>query len=169
MKQVTNTDHEFAYGSGHINPVKAVHPGLVYDAGEKDYVAMLCNSGYDNKTLRMVTGDKSGCPTKKGSVLDLNYPSMAVTVNGDVEFSATFKRTVTNVGSPKSTYQATVQSLPALQVSVNPSVLSFRATGEKKSFVVTVKGKGSVNVSSASLVWKDGVHQVRSPIVVHPA
>ncbi|KDO66667.1 hypothetical protein CISIN_1g0404621mg, partial [Citrus sinensis] len=40
----------------------------------------------------------------------------------------------------------------------------------KKPFVVTVTGKGlpeSGTVVPATLVWSDGIHSVRSPIVVH--
>ena len=43
-----NTDIEFAYGIGHINPTRAVNPGLVYDAREIDYVNFLCGQGYSN-------------------------------------------------------------------------------------------------------------------------
>ncbi|XP_068667727.1 cucumisin-like [Aristolochia californica] len=167
MKQTTNTDHEFAYGAGHINPVQAVNPGLVYDAGELDYVAMLCSEGYDTKKLRLITGDKSVCPNSNGSVWDLNYPSFAVSVAGDKPFSATFKRTVTNVGSPNSTYEATVSAPSGIVVTVEPDILSFQSLGEKQSFVLKVTGKTLQYVLSASLVWRDGVHQVRSPIVVH--
>ncbi|KAJ6311826.1 hypothetical protein OIU77_013555 [Salix suchowensis] len=37
-----DNDAEFAYGAGHINPVRAINPGLVYDAGPNDYIKFLC-------------------------------------------------------------------------------------------------------------------------------
>ena len=56
-----NTDAEFAYGTGHINPTRAINPGLVYDVGEIDYVNFLCGQGYSNQSLRLATGDNSRC------------------------------------------------------------------------------------------------------------
>ncbi|RVX13628.1 Cucumisin [Vitis vinifera] len=41
-----------AYGAGNIDPVRAVHPGLVYDADEIDFVNFLCGEGYSFQTLR---------------------------------------------------------------------------------------------------------------------
>ncbi|KAF6161087.1 hypothetical protein GIB67_007728 [Kingdonia uniflora] len=41
MNATKNPDGEFAYGAGQINPVKAINPGLIYDAYEDDYVKML--------------------------------------------------------------------------------------------------------------------------------
>jgi hypothetical protein len=35
MSAETNPEEEFAYGSGHINPVRVINPGLTYDAGGK--------------------------------------------------------------------------------------------------------------------------------------
>uniref|UniRef100_A0A7N2M7E5 Peptidase S8/S53 domain-containing protein n=1 Tax=Quercus lobata TaxID=97700 RepID=A0A7N2M7E5_QUELO len=51
-----NTDAEFAYGTNHINPTRAINPGLVYDVGEIDYVNFLCGQGYSNHSLRLVAG-----------------------------------------------------------------------------------------------------------------
>lgn len=61
MSLIKNTNAEFAYGSGHIDPAKAVYPGLVYDVGKQDYVSFLCGQGYNGTTLKIVTGDASSC------------------------------------------------------------------------------------------------------------
>ncbi|TYH51825.1 hypothetical protein ES332_D10G306200v1 [Gossypium tomentosum] len=161
----TNTDLEFAYGSGLINPSSAIDPGLVYDAGEIDYIKFLCGQGYSSKQLRLVTGDnKTGCTkATNGSALDLNYPTfaLAVTLSGDdTYFSRDFHRTVTNVGSPVSTYNAIVNAPKELDIKVKPNVLSFKSIGEKKLFVVTVAVKVGLPTVSGTLVWDDGVHKV---------
>ncbi|KAH7678177.1 Peptidase S8 subtilisin-related protein [Dioscorea alata] len=111
MMASKNTDAEFAYGSGHLNPAKAADPGLVYDACEADYVNMLCSQGYSTKNLRLVTGDNSThCSRNRGSVWDLNYPSFALSVRSGHRFSARYPRTVTNVGLAKSVYRVKVTS-----------------------------------------------------------
>lgn len=53
---------EFAFGSGHINPVKAIDPGLVYEAFKDDYIKLLCSIGYNSKTPRHISEDNSSCP-----------------------------------------------------------------------------------------------------------
>ncbi|KAK7849367.1 cucumisin [Quercus suber] len=57
MSVDTNIDVEFAYRAGHINPMRAINPGLVYDAEEVDCVNFLCGQGYSSKSLRLVTGN----------------------------------------------------------------------------------------------------------------
>ncbi|KAK9158911.1 hypothetical protein Scep_005485 [Stephania cephalantha] len=171
MSRFANPDAEFAYGAGHINPVKAINPGLVYDAGAEDYVRMLCGQGYNTTTLRIVTGDISSCSeSNNGTVWDLNYPSFALSVADNTSsFNQSFHRTVTNVGSPNSVYRAIVTAPRWLKIQVVPRVLSFKALGQMQSFVVTVRGRNVSRLISAALVWSDGVHQVRSPILVyHP-
>ncbi|KAK9158933.1 hypothetical protein Scep_005507 [Stephania cephalantha] len=165
MNATRNEDAEFSYGSGFINPVKALNPGLVYDASEDDYIKMLCSIGYTSEKIKFIAGKISSCPSKyNGTAMDLNYPSMAMT-NSTKE--AVFTRTVTNVGVANSTYRATVASPSYVIVSVEPKVLSFKSLNEKQSFIVKVSLKdppGEVLVASASLVWSDGIHSVRSPI-----
>ncbi|KAF9624950.1 hypothetical protein IFM89_016198 [Coptis chinensis] len=130
LNPTTNPDAEFGYGVGHIDPVKVVRPGLVYDALEGDYLKFLCRIGYTTEQTKLVSGAENDCPKNfKGSVKDLNYPSIVSFVA-----NATFSRTITNVGVANSTYKA--MSLKAFEIY------------------------------SASLVWFDGVHIVRSPIVV---
>ncbi|PWA83785.1 cucumisin [Artemisia annua] len=166
MSPTKNTDAEFAYGSGHINPLKAVDPGLIYDAGEADYVSFLCGQGYDVLKLRIVTGDITICSAaNSATVWDLNYPSFALSSNESGIIVRKFKRIVTNVGLGASTYQANIFSPFGLVVDVSPSTLVFTTVGEKQSFLVTVTATIGSQMLSGSLVWNDGVHNVTSPIV----
>ena len=42
MNANKNLEAEFAYGSGLINPTKAICLGLVYDASKKDNIKIRC-------------------------------------------------------------------------------------------------------------------------------
>lgn len=168
MNSGINLDSEFAYGSGNLNPVRALNPGLLYDSKEVDYIKFLCGQGYGTRFLRLVTGDNSTCSeATNGTVWDLNYPSFALFTTPLKNISQTFNRTVTNVGSPMSKYRAKVTA-PAgdPKIQVNPDVLSFTSVGQTLSFVLTIEGKTDKSLVSASLEWDDGEHKVRSPIVV---
>ncbi|KAL2902526.1 Cucumisin [Bienertia sinuspersici] len=169
MSNAMNEEAELAYGSGHINPSNVTNPGLVYDANEGDYVKFLCNEGLSDSRIRSITGDNSSCPENNTTNWDLNYPSISLAASLGA-FDNTFMRTVTNVGSSNSTYKATVttpQEGQSLAIKVQPSTLTFESVGQKLSFSVRVSGNiGMRALMSASLVWDDGQHQVRSPIVV---
>ncbi|KAG6480838.1 hypothetical protein ZIOFF_057426 [Zingiber officinale] len=162
---------ELSYGAGQLNPVKAVHPGLVYDAGASDYVQMLCNSGYNETMIRIVTGDASSCSARNnGTARDLNYPSMALHVQSGKAFAAKFLRTVTNVGcARRCRYKAEVWAHHRLNVVVNPSKLKFSELKEKRQFTVSVSGRSLPGNSTvpATIIWSDGKHQVRSVMVVY--
>ena len=84
-------------------------------------------------------------------------------------FSIEFHRRVKNVGCANSTYKAKIISSSETDIKVVPEVLFFKSLNEEKSFDVIVKGSGLSNNSivSASLVWSDGTHNVRSRIVLH--
>ncbi|KAJ6814974.1 cucumisin-like [Iris pallida] len=170
MSASANPDMEFGYGAGQINPAAATNPGLVYDAGEADYVGMLCGQGYTTKNLQLITGDKSSCTSaNNGTVWDLNYPSFALSVASGKAFAASYNRTVTNVGDAGSSYTPTVAGPEELKITVQPTELSFGSLLEKKSYTLKVEGATTAGMLSASIVWSDGVHSVRSPIVVYTA
>ncbi|CAF1698432.1 unnamed protein product [Brassica oleracea] len=164
---------EFAYGSGHVNPIAALDPGLVYELGKEDHIAFLCSLNYTSDTLKIISGETVSC-SKENKPLqkNLNYPSMSARLSGsDNSFTVSFNRTVTNVGTPSSTYTSKVVAGHGskLTIMVTPSVLSFKTVNEKQSFKVTVTGSdlSSKLPSSANLIWSDGRHNVRSPIVVY--
>lgn len=66
-----------------------------------------------------------------------------------------------------ATYRARV-SFPTRTaiVRVNPNVLSFTSVGQKLSFQVIIEETMDASMVSGSLVWDDGVHKARTPIVV---
>ncbi|KZV44976.1 Subtilisin serine endopeptidase family protein [Dorcoceras hygrometricum] len=177
MNATKDPKAEFSYGTGHIDPVKAADPGLVYEISTEDYIVFLCNSGYDSGTLQIIFGagviGPAGCPENRTSN-DLNYPAMAYTLKSNLGkksaiFSAKFNRTVTNVGPISSIYKATTSSSLRYNITVEPSILKFTTLGERRSFVVTISGKTNPKkpLISASMEWSDGVRSVRSPIVVY--
>ncbi|KAL5061416.1 hypothetical protein RYX36_023153 [Vicia faba] len=161
---------EFSYGSGNANPLLAVNPGLIYNITKDDYVQMLCNYGYDDEKIKQISGEASSCrgTSDPSLVKDLNYPALVIPVVPQKSFNIKFPRTVTNVGSPTSTYKAIVTPIPNVKITVEPNLLSFKSVQETKSFVVTVVGSvgSSQTVFSSSLVWSDGTHNVKSPIIV---
>ncbi|KAJ4979094.1 hypothetical protein NE237_009874 [Protea cynaroides] len=161
---------ELAYGAGQIDPIKAINPGLVYDTVEADYIEMLCVLGYHPEELKIISGKNITCEKNStGTDAILNYPSMSNGVLINKSFERFYPRTVTNVGFPNSTYKATIGKEPQLNVTVTPSILSFKSLNEKQQFTVHVSGPAFTTepwIVSTELVWSDGFHTVRSPIVI---
>ncbi|XVF40178.1 hypothetical protein PTKIN_Ptkin01aG0090500 [Pterospermum kingtungense] len=171
MDKSKNPNGEISYGSGHINPVKAIDPGLVYEAFKEDYIKLMCSLGYSSDNIKKVSGDNSSCPESSEDVppRNLNYPSLTASISTNKSFTVSFHRTVKNVGFANSTYKVEVSPNSKLEVKVVPDVLSFKALEEKKSFNVTVRGDGLDKSSwlATTLIWSDSTHIVRSPILVH--
>ncbi|KAL9396842.1 hypothetical protein Peur_011095 [Populus x canadensis] len=82
----------------------------------------------------------------------------------------TFKRTLTNVGFPLSTYTVKVKEPNGVSVILEPQSLSFVKLGQKLSYNVTfVESGGRDSASSSSfgsIVLVLGKYSVRSPIAV---
>ncbi|CAH2069487.1 unnamed protein product [Thlaspi arvense] len=162
---------EFAYGAGHVNPIAALNPGLVYELDKADHIVFLCGLNFNVTALKLIAGEAVNC-SRTTLPRNLNYPSMSAKIPvANSSFAVTFERTVTNFGTPNSTYKSKVvlNQGPELNVTVSPSVLSMKSVNEKQSFTVTVTGSNldSEQLSSANLIWSDGTHNVRSPIVVY--
>ncbi|EFH40851.1 subtilase family protein [Arabidopsis lyrata subsp. lyrata] len=162
---------EFASGAGHVDPIAALNPGLVYKLDKSDHIAFLCGLNYTSKTLQLIAGEAVTC-SGKTLPRNLNYPSMSAKIyDSNNSFTVTFKRTVTNLGTPNSTYKSKIvlNRGAKLNVKVSPNVLSFKRVNENQSFTVTVSGNNLNRKlpSSANLIWSDGTHNVRSVIVVY--
>jgi subtilisin family serine protease len=150
----------FDYGSGHVTPNSAADPGLVYDSGPTDWIRFLCGTGElpaTNNYCRIFgTRDPS----------DLNTPNIAI---GDLAGAQTVTRTVTNVGSRRATYKATVTAPAGITATVSPSKLTIspgRSASYKVKFTRTTAAYGTY--AAGSLKWTDGRHSVRSQLVVRP-
>lgn len=158
-------------GAGHVDPSKAVDPGLVYDITAADYVDFLCAINYGPMQIGALTKHSTnGCSANRTyAVTALNYPSFSVTfpAAGGTEKHT---RTVTNVGQPgtyKVTASASAGSTP-VTVSVEPSTLTFTKGGEKQSYTVSFTAAGTPSGTNGfgRLVWSSDHHVVASPIVV---
>ncbi|KAL2496648.1 Subtilisin-like protease SBT5.3 [Forsythia ovata] len=168
LEPLTNASHSkatpFYYGGGHVQPNRAMDPGLVYDLAVKDYLNFLCSLGYNQTEIKLVSDKPYRCP-KLISLINLNYPSITVP---NLKGSTTVTRTVKNVGLP-GTYKASIRSPAGISVGIKPDSLKFKAIGEEKTFRLTLKAMKSNAADDyvfGQLTWSDGKHHVRSPIVV---
>ncbi|KAJ0040575.1 hypothetical protein Pint_27940 [Pistacia integerrima] len=154
----------FDHGAGHVEPVSALNPGLVYDLTVDDYLGFLCALNYTESEINSVARRNFTCDaSKKYSLTNLNYPSFAMG-SGSTVFKHT--RTLTNVGSP-GTYKVSVSSQsPAVKISVEPAVLSFTQMNEKKLYTATftVSSMPTGTNSFGRIEWSDGKHIVGSPV-----
>jgi len=163
----------FAVGAGHVNPIAALNPGLVYDLTADDYLNFLCALNYTAKRIEAVARRKVSCDAQKHySVTNLNYPSFGVVFKQVARSSSAtvvkHERTLTNVGVA-GTYKASVTlDNPSVNITVEPNVLSF-GKNEKKSYSVIFTGSHPTPRSKSGfgrLEWSNGKTIVGSPISI---
>lgn len=162
----------FDIGAGHIVPVNAVNPGLVYDSNWVDDYRFICSvipgmiSDGDCDFL-----DLSGWSMSvAGGRLDPSQYNLASIGIAGLAGTETIVRTVTNVGDSAANYTAIIEAPAGVNVSVTPAALNIPA-GASTQFAVTF----TVNPSAAmntwafgALTWTDGEHSARSPLAVRP-
>ncbi|KAE8036913.1 hypothetical protein FH972_009545 [Carpinus fangiana] len=160
----------FDMGAGHIDPLRAVDPGLVYEMKTRDYIIFLCNIGYSKQTITRIVLPSPGLDTSCSKVLqsntNINYPSITVP---NLKSTVTIKRTVRNVGHKKNTfYFATIVEPDGVEVFIWPRVLFFSWFNDENTYYVTFKPqkKSQARYHFGEIVWSDGFHKVRSPLVV---
>ncbi|PPD86809.1 hypothetical protein GOBAR_DD16259 [Gossypium barbadense] len=161
------------FGAGHINPNKAMDPGLVYDIEIQDYINYLCGLNYISKQIRTITGmHQFNCDS---ATLDLNYPSFIILLNNTNTTGTTFQKELTNVAEGSSVYRAVVRAPSGMKAVVQPATITFAGKYSEAKFQLTVEidvGVGSIPESDyfgnyGFLSWYEvnGKHQVTSPIV----
>jgi len=164
----------FDLGTGELNPMKAMDPGLVYESDPVDHFLFLCYYGYNQTQIGSITGNKSFvCPTdsKPELISNLNYPSIAISeLNG----TRSVVRTLTNVGPVDSTYKVTVIPPPGVDVKVSPEELVFSASEKSIGITVELKVTATPTASTVknyvfgSLSFSDGTRSLVTPLVVNP-
>ncbi|KAI7988076.1 Subtilisin-like protease SBT1.2 [Camellia lanceoleosa] len=123
----------FAIGAGHVNPSRAIDPGLVYDLKPVDYIPYLCGLGYTDKEIRLITSTMVKCSNV--SIIpeaQLNYPSFAITLGST---NQTYTRT--NVGQANSSYIWLYDLPQGVDVSVSPRSLVFTKVNQQMTYQVT--------------------------------
>ncbi|KAF3955215.1 hypothetical protein CMV_019540 [Castanea mollissima] len=172
--QLTNSSSSpLDFGAGHINPNKAMDPGLIYDMGLQDYIQFVCGLGYTKKQMiLLLRRTRWSCDHK--SIHDLNYPTFIGVLSNETRYPVTmkFNRVVTNVGNDKSVYRAHLENIPTgMRVSVKPRILTFTRKHQNRSFVASVvldklDGENPIPTVFGFLKWIDqDSHIVSSPIV----
>ncbi|EYU39048.1 hypothetical protein ABFS82_01G084400 [Erythranthe guttata] len=158
----------FATGAGHVNPKLALDPGLVYDITSQDYISYLC-SLYSEKEVEVIVREKVNCSGLGIPEAQLNYPSFAVQLGKGG--SVTYSRTVTNVGNANSTYEVEIESAPGVDISVEPTVLTFTQLNQNSTYKVEFRRQNKKNETGGyvqgSITWSSVTHNVRIPVSVH--
>lgn len=159
-------------GAGHVDPMKAIDPGLVYDLTSEDYVDFLCASNMSEKHIEVITQRAVKCEGRQHSnPWDLNYPAISVTFEGKSR-EIVVKRTVTHVSEEKWSYEVKVKNPKGVIAKVDPEKMVFEKKGEKLSYVVKItrdEQKEADEVMGSDfgeITWTDGKHRVNSPLVV---
>lgn len=163
----------FATGAGHVNPSKAVDPGLIYDVGPQDYIAYLCGLGYTDSEIETIVQETVTCSSIP-SIPDyqLNYPSISVRFEGSVN-TVSVTRTVRNVGPAKSRYiLSLIDPIMGLDsIGVSPGDLEFTEVNQTVSYTVDFTRSVDWNTTATpfaqgAITWVSGQHSVRTPVAV---
>ncbi|XP_016478246.1 subtilisin-like protease SBT3 [Nicotiana tabacum] len=162
-------------GAGHVNPNRALDPGLVYDATPQDYINLICSMNFTEEQFKTFARSSANYNNCSSPCADLNYPSFIALYPFSLEGNFTwlkqkFRRTLTNVGKGGTTYKVKIETPKNSTVSVSPKTLVFKKKNEKQSYTLTIRYIGdenqSRNVGSITWVEENGNHSVRSPIVI---
>ncbi|GMP24244.1 hypothetical protein CsSME_00001576 [Camellia sinensis var. sinensis] len=159
----------YDHGAGHIHPLKALDPGLIYDIEAQDYFDFLCTQGLTSFQLEVFAKfSNRSCRQSLPNRGELNYPALSAVFQENSKVTVvTIHRTVTNVGPPVSNYHVMVSPFKGAFVNVEPTMLKFTSKLQKLSYKITFTTKSrQTQPEFGNLIWKDGVHSVRSAIVI---
>ncbi|KAM3370953.1 hypothetical protein ACQJBY_018353 [Aegilops geniculata] len=159
----------FAVGAGHVNPEKAVDPGLIFDISPDDYFGYLCGM-YKSEEVSVIARRAVNCSADMAIPdYQLNYPSVSVLFPPTWSTGPPMSvgRTVTNVGEVPAVYYPEVD-MPAdspVTVTVFPDKLLFTEANQVQKFDIDVEAKNSsATAVQGAIRWVSVKHTVRIPI-----
>ncbi|KAK9087718.1 hypothetical protein Syun_030112 [Stephania yunnanensis] len=165
----------FAIGSGHVNPERAINPGLVYNIMSDEYVIHLCTIGYTSSEIFAITHRNVSCQEilARNKGFSLNYPSITVDFRHR-KMNKLTRRRLTNVGLPNSTYFVEVKAPEGVEVRVKPQLLTFGHVYQSLNYKVWIisrrrYAKQILTHSQGYLTWvniHNKQYRVRSPVSV---
>lgn len=159
----------YDHGAGHIHPLKALDPGLVYDIGAQDYFEFLCAQGLTSNELQVFSKFANrSCRHGLRNAGDLNYPAIsAVFPENSNSTVLTLQRTATNVGPVVSSYRVVISPFKGAIVKVEPARLEFSSKVKKITYKITFITKSrQLMPEFGAIVWKNAVYKVRSPVAI---
>ncbi|KAG7537544.1 PA domain [Arabidopsis suecica] len=160
----------YDHGAGHIDPLKAIDPGLVYDIGPQEYFEFLCTQDLSPSQLKVFTkhSNRTCKHTLAKNPGNLNYPAISALFPENTHVKAmTLRRTVTNVGPHISSYKVSVSPFKGASVTVQPKTLNFTSKHQKLSYTVTFRTTMRMKRPEfGGLVWRSSTHKVRSPVII---
>ena len=150
----TRNGDVFATGAGQVDVARILDPGLVYDNSADDYLKFIQGTGLDLG----IPGLGTTAPR------DMNVASFAL---GALAGTTEVTRTVTAL--TPGIYRAKA-NVPGIKVTVTPSILSFSAAGEKRTFKVKFENTNAAlgQFAMGNLVWEGAGKKVASPVAVRP-
>ncbi|XP_022759780.1 subtilisin-like protease SBT1.2 [Durio zibethinus] len=165
----------FAIGAGHVNPDRAIDPGLIYDIRPDEYVIHLCTLGYTRSDIFAITHRNVSCNEilRMNRGFSLNYPSISVAFKQGMKRKMITRR-LTNVGSPNSVYSVEVKAPEGVKVRVKPRRLIFKHINQSLSYRIWVISRMKtetkrISFADGQLTWvnaHNNFYRVRSPISV---
>ncbi|KAK7348405.1 hypothetical protein VNO80_22960 [Phaseolus coccineus] len=115
----------FEYGSGFVNPNRAVDPGLVLSSEYADFISFLCSlPDIDTGAVVAATGEQCNHPF--ANPFSLNLPSVTVSA---LRGSVSVQRTLMNVGNTTETYLASVIPPNGTNVCLYPTWFTLTPQG----------------------------------------
>ena len=153
----------FRQGAGHVEPNSAVDPGLVFNNGFLDWLALLCGA------TNGVSPSTCAALQSLGYSVDLSDFNGASIAIGNLAGVQTVTRRVTNVGNGPANYASSVSGMTGIDVAVSPSSFTINP-GETKTLTITfTRTSAALNAyTGGELTFSDGTHDVRIPLVVFP-
>jgi Fibronectin type-III domain len=110
-----------------MRPDRMLNPGVIFEAGNRDWLAFL-----EGQRIDTDTGVEPIDPS------DYNAPSIAI---GELAGTKTVTRKVTAVKA--GSYQTTI-SVPGVAATVKPSILNFTSAGETKTVTITFAAEAAL-------------------------